>query len=685
MCLMFISHSSFATRFKCFITNGSLFPPFSTSSALCPQRFPKYSDLQPNPQGGDKFPGSKASSHIISRTKLIHKHCQAGRTNDARKVFDEMPERNIVTYSTIIYGYSCNGLFREAIAFFKSMLRSGISPNSFSLVAVLLGMSGIGTSQLTENLHARIVKTGLGANSFLRSALVDCYAKCHEPKKSFALFSEFHEPDLVTCNAMISGFVYNSLFEEALLLYKQISAIGFDLQLTTMISILESCAGYGSFSLCESLHGYAIKIGFDLDVCVANSVFKMYLSFRNIDIVNRAFELLSVKDVVTWTALMGFLLEHGQTRDVLDLFFKMRYNGIVPDKITMLNLVRACALLGNIKLCKLVHSYSMVQGFGFEPSVINSLISMYFKCGDAILAKNLFDLMQEKNLVSWTCMISGYMQNGFPSEGMKLFHKLRRENTFIMDKATIVTLLAICGDIVDFLLMKQFHAYSLKLGLYPFVPVKNALITAYGKCGCIEFSCKVFEEISNRSVVSWNAMILSHGINGEGNKAVDLFVNMRNMGFEPDNITYLSTLMACSHNGLVNEGLNVLKRMLMDKGASAKIKLGGEHITCVVDLLSRAGYLEHARNLVNHFREKGSVNTWKALLGGLFFHNDPQVMKEVGREILQKDTGDFANLVLVSNAYASVGKFESVENLRPSSKSSLVKKVGLSYVDFGSC
>jgi pentatricopeptide repeat protein len=679
---MFISHKSFPTRFKYFITNKPLFHPFSSSLAVCPQLPPTKANFHPIQQGRDRFLESKSHTDIISKTKLIHEHCQAGRTNEARKVFDEMPERNVVTYSTIIYRYSCIGLFKEAIDLFKHMLHSGISPNSFSLVAVLLGAAGIGTSQLTETLHATIVKSGFGSSSFLRSALLDCYAKCNDPKKSFALFSEFCKPDLVACNTMISGFVYSSLFEEALLLYKKIRVIGFDLQPRTMISVLESCAGYGSSSLCESLHGYTIKNGFDLDVYVSNSLFKMYLSFGNVDIVNRAFKLLSVKDVVTWTAFMGFLLEKGQAHDVLDLFFKMRCNGIVPDKIAMLNLVRACALLGNSKICKLVHSCIMVQGLGFESSLINSLISMYLKCEDVVSAKNLFDLMEEKNLVSWTCMISGYMQNGFPVEGMKLFHELRRENKFIMDAATAVTLLAICGDIVDFQLVKQFHADSLKLGLYHFVPVKNALITVYGKCGCLEFSCNLFKEISNKSVVSWNAMILAHGINGEGNKAVDLFVSMIDKGFEPDNITYLNTLMACSHNGLVNEGLDVLKRMLVDKGIRGNIKLGGEHITCVVHLLSRAGHLEHARNLMNHFREKGSVNAWKALLGGLFFRNDPQVMKEVGREILQKGMGDFANLVLVSNACASVGRFESVENLRPPSKSGLMKNVGLSYVDF---
>ncbi|KAJ1690419.1 hypothetical protein LUZ63_014574 [Rhynchospora breviuscula] len=621
---MFVPHSSFVTRLKYFITNKCLLNPISGSSVLCPHQSKKFSDFYPILQGRDNFPHSINNTDLISRTKLIHKHCQVGRTNEARKVFDEMPERNIVTYSTLIYGYSCNGLSTEAIDLFKNVLHSGIPPNSFSLVAVLVAVAGIGTLLLTESLHARIFKTGFSASPFVRSALLDCYAKSHDPKKSFALLSEFPKPDLVTCNAMISGFVYNSLFEEALLLYKQIRAAGFDLGPRTMMSVLESCAGYGSIGLCKSLHGYMIKNGFDLDICVSNSVFKVYLSFENVDAMNRAFELVSVKDVVTWTIFMGFLLEHGQIHKVLELFVKMRYNRIVPDKIAMINLVGACALLGNSNLCKLVHSYCTVQGFGSERTLINSVISMYSKCGDTIYAKKLFDSMQEKNLVSWTCMISGYLQNGNPIEGMKLFHKLRRNNAFIMDEATMVTLLATCSDIADFQLTKLFHVYGLKLGLDQFVPVRNALITAYGKCGCLEFSCKVFQEISNRNVVSWNAMILSYGINGEGNKALELFLNMRNLGFEPDNITYLNVFMACSHNGLVHEGLNLLKNMVMDTEISANIKLGGEHVTCVVDLLSRAGYLEQARNLANHAREKGSVNTWKALLGGSFFHNDPQ-------------------------------------------------------------
>ncbi|XP_072977656.1 pentatricopeptide repeat-containing protein At3g03580-like [Typha angustifolia] len=613
-----------------------------------------------------------------NQTQLIHRYCRAGRIRDARKLFDEMPERNIVAYSTMIYGYSSNGFFRECFEVFTHMLKLGLCPNSYTMVSVLLGSAGFGVLSLAECFHGRVIKSGLEANPFVITAVLNCYAKCKSPMRSYALLEEMVEANLVTFNAMIAGFVFNDLFEEALLLFKRILVFGLVPSSVTMINVVQGCVGYGLFGLCESIYGYVIKIGLDLDVSLMNAVFSMYLSFGDLQSATQFFRKLVVKDVITLSAMMSFLLDLGRAHEVLNLFVEMRANGIDPDMVVMVNMVIACTILCDARRGKLVHNQIIVCGFGLELPIMNSLITMYSKCADLGSSRVLFNCIKEKSLVSWTAMISAYVQNRNPTEGLRLLSEVRKEDKYMIDSVTMVTLLVASRELANFDLCKQFHAYSFKLGLSLCKRVQNSLVALYGKCGYAMLARRVFDEMVSRDAVSWNTMITSYGINSKGEAAVSLFHDMEKSGEEPDEVTYLNALMACSHSCLLNDGLTIFRRMVKEKG----IKPGGEHLGCMVDMLARAGLLEDARKLVNSIQEDASLNAWKALLGGCHLHSDMELATVAADKVLQMESSDFGHVVLLSNAYASIRKFDVVESLRSCSvKKTVMKNLGLSSLD----
>ncbi|XP_017701499.1 putative pentatricopeptide repeat-containing protein At3g01580 [Phoenix dactylifera] len=611
-------------------------------------------------------------------SKLIHWYCRAGKTNVARKLFDEMPEKNVVSFSTMIYGYASNGFFAESLQLFSHMQELGICANSFTIVGVLVSSAGLGVSKIGEFVHGRIVKSGLEANPFVRTALLDCYAKCRSPMKSYILLQEMVEPSIVSCNAMIAGLVHNDLYEEALLLFKQLWQFGLVPNSLTMVSVIQSCIGYGSFRLCESMHGYVVKVGMDLDVAVMNSVFDMYLSFGNLEVAKAFFGKMAVMDVITWTNMMNFLLEVECATEALNLFIQMRVEGVDPDMVAMLNVITACARLGDLNRGRSVHNQIVIRGYGLELPVKNSLITMYSKCGDMESARMLFDRIENKSLVSWTAIISGYVQNGQPIEGLQFLSKMRKEDNLKLDSVTIVHLLMACSELSSFELSKQFHSYSLKSGLFQCQPVQNSLVAVYGKCGYVELGRRVFDEMFSRDTVSWNAMISSCGINGNGEAALVLFHDMEKSSEVPDSVTYLNVLTACSHSGLVDDGLIIFARMVREK----KIDPRGEHCGCVVDMLARAGRLADAKNLVSLMSEEVSPNVWKALLGGSHLHNDVKLVETAAEKVFQMASKDSGHVVLLSNAYASVGNFGEVETLRSNlGKMGLTKNTGFSLVD----
>lgn len=600
----------------------------------------------------------------------------------AGKLFDEMPEKNVVSFSTMIYGYASNGFFAESLRLFSQMQELGICANSFTIVGLLVSSAGLGIAKIGESVHGRIVKSGLEANPFARTALLDCYAKCRSPLKSYILLEEMVEPSLVTCNAMIAGFVHNDLFEEALLLFKRLWQFGLVPNSLTMVSVVRSCIGYGSFRLCESMHAYVVKVGMDLDVAVMNSMFDMYSSFGNLEIAKAFFRKMAVMDVITWTNMMDFLLELECTTAALNLFIQMRAEGIDPDMVTMISVITACARLGDLKRGRSVHNQVVIRGYGLELPVENSLITMYSKCGDMESARMSFDRIEDKSLVSWTAMISGYVLNGQPIKGLQLLGKMRKYDNFKLDSVTIVNLLMACSELASFELSNQFHAYSFKSGLFQYQPVQNSLVAVYGKCGYVELGRRVFDEMFYRDMVSWNAMISSYGINGKGEAALALFNDMDNCGEVPDSVTYLNVLTACSHSGMVDDGLIIFERMVKER----KIDPRGEHCGCVVDMLARAGRLADAKNLASSMSEEFSPNVWKALVGGSHLHSDVKLVEAAAEKVFQMDSRDSGHVVLLSNAYASVGKFGEVETLRSNlGKMGLMKNTGYSLVDSMPC
>ncbi|KAF0916465.1 hypothetical protein E2562_007549 [Oryza meyeriana var. granulata] len=587
----------------------------------------------------------------------------SGRSGRAqpRQMLEGTPVTDVVACSAAIYRHAKGGFFGEAVRLFVGMMRVGVSPNSFTLVGALLAAAGMGDIVLPECIHGWAMKSRLESNPFVWTALLDSYAKCGHPMKAWALFGEMRDPGIVTWNALVSGLVYNGLFEEALLVFKRLLfSFGPVHNVVTMISITQACAGCGDLGLCESAHAYSVKIGLDSDVSVTNSILGMYLGFGSLLIGRDIFQKIAVNDVVSWTMMMGFLLEEAQAIEVIRLFIQMRSSGVAPDRVAMVMVAQACAHLGDGRIGKLVHDQIVIRGFSGELPAVNSLITMYAKCGDLSSARMLFDSTMEKSLVSWTAMVSAYVENGYALEGMHLFAKMRHEGLFMIDSVTLVTLLLACYEIGKFELCIQLHGYCYKSGLCLYKPVLNTLIAVYGKCGYVTLAHRVFDEIISRNAVSWNTMILSYGINGQGEKAVALFNEMEKSSEDRDSVTYLNTLLACSHSGLVDDGVLIFRRMINEKGINPCPK----HVGCIVDMLARAGRLDEAAGVASLTHNKIGTNAWKALMGGGHLHGDMEFTKVAAEKVLALESFDYGHVVLLSNAYASSGKYGAAESVR---------------------
>ncbi|GAB4851441.1 hypothetical protein Ancab_030843 [Ancistrocladus abbreviatus] len=623
-------------------------------------------------------------SHVSRResSKKLSNFFKLGEIENAEKMFNEMPERDIFAWSIMIHGYAKNGLHKQSLELFSIMRQRGFFPNSFTIVGALLGLAGLRDVVhvvLAQCVHGLVVKCGLESNSVVATALLDAYAKCGDLIGSNRLFEEMDNPSLVSCNALIAGLVHNELLEDAVRLFIRLRRSGLEPSSATMLTVIQGCVSLELQTLCKSMHTLVVKFGLVVDTPVSNSILGMYSSLSDLDAAEKVFDGMECKDVISWTTMVGLLNDLEYASDALKVFQQMRDYGVSYDMVSTVNLIRACTILKDFRRGKQVHAQALICGFASQLTVLNSLITMYAECGVLHGSRAVFDGIAEKSLVSWSAIISGYAQNGHPKDAVGLLIKLRTEENCCFDLVILLGALRAAGELALLELCKQLHCYVFQAGFPRYRRVMNSLVTAYSKSGNSELALDVFSEMDHlRDAVSWNAMLNGMGINGHGRTAVDLFYEMQRDHEAPDSATYLSVLNACSHSGLVDVGLKIFEQMIQEN----KIIPSQEHFGCIIDMLARAGCLSDLSQFITRFMEEMGPNAWRALLSGCLLHGNMMLADFAAKRITALDPEDPGQAVLLSNTLASVGRFQDAEALRLSiGKKGLIKHPGISLVN----
>ncbi|XAR57444.1 hypothetical protein NMG60_11025596 [Bertholletia excelsa] len=311
----------------------------------------------------------------------------------------------------------------------------------------------------------------------------------------------------------------------------------------------------------------------------------------------------------------------------------------------------------------------------------NALISGFMKRGELRMARSLFDQMPTRNVVSWTAVIDGYKRMNQPEEALLLFRGMLVENGIKPTHVTILVILSAISMVGYLEFCQSIHTYGEKAGFIKSdIRVADSLIITYAKCGCIEVAIKVFESISHveRTLVTWTSMISVYAMHGMGKQAAEGFKRMGEKGLKPNRLTFLSIFNACSHAGLVEEGLEFFRIMVDECQIAPDIK----HYGCLIDMLGRAGRLEEAEKMASQVPpEIANVVIWRTLLGACSFHGNIEMGNRAMRKILDLEKSYGGDYVLLHNMFAGFGRFEAAESVRRLMYKNKASKVpGLSSV-----
>lgn len=568
-------------------------------------------------------------------------YADCGDLCSAQALFDKLPQPNVFAWTAVLGFYSRNGLSDECVKTYREMKSEGILPDKYVFPKVMRACGQLHWLEVGIQVHKDVVVCGCEFDLQVCNSLIDMYSKSGDVGSGRRVFEEMVERDVLTWNSMISGYVCNGFLEIA-------------------VELLA-----------------AMRIGgFEPDTITWNTLMDAYCRMGQCGKAWEIFQRIKKPNIISWTTLISGNSRTGNHEKALGIFREMMSRRVVfPDLDSLSSVLVSCRHLGALDCGRKIHGYGIrrVDSSSFYKSAGAALVTMYARCKRIQDAVKVFECMDRFDVVTWNAMILGFVDLGMEHSALECFSKMQRSG-IINNQTTISTLLPAC----DLKSGKQVHAYITKNSFSSVIPVWNALIHMYSKCGCIGTAYSVFSNMASRDLVSWNTMIRGFGMHGRGQSALQLLRDMsRSSDVFPNSVTFTSALSACSHSGLVEEGLELFHAMTADFGLAP----GVEHFSCVVDLLARADRLEEAVGVIERMPWRRSKYIWSALLGACRSQEHVGVAKMAAEQLFELEPEHAGNYVTLSNLHARAGRWDDAVAVRKLMEDrGLVKPSGYSWI-----
>ncbi|KAL3520657.1 hypothetical protein ACH5RR_018806 [Cinchona calisaya] len=431
--------------------------------------------------------------------------------------------------------------------------------------------------------------------------------------------------------------------------------------------LLKRCTQMGRLKEGRLVHAHFLNSIYCKYIAVQNTIINMYAKCGSPEEARKVFDEMPERDMVSWTAVITGFSQNDRAQEALGLFLEMSRNGFVPNEFTLGSVLKAAAAVGEIE-GRQIHGICLKNGHCDDVYVGSALVDMYSRCGRMEEAKVVFDGLDSKNEVCWNALIAGHARKSEAENAVRLFSEMKKAD-FEATHFTYSSVFAACASVGALEQGKWIHGHLVKSGLKLIAFVGNTLLDMYGKAGSIEDARRVFDRLVKRDVVSWNSMLTACAQHGLGGETVERFEEMRGRGIQPNEVTFLCVLTACSHSGLLDKGLYYFELM-------KKLKLEPDisHYVTVVDLLGRAGQLARAEEFIKEMQIKPTAAIWKALLGACRMHKNMDLGAYAAERVFELDPYDSGPHILLSNIYASAGRWRDAAKVRKMMNDSGVRK-----------
>lgn len=618
--------------------------------------------------------GFDLDSLVIAR--LVDMYGNTGNLTDARTVFEKGPKQDLGIWNAMIATYSQNEHTVEALHLLKGLQQTGLEATGSIFICLLKGIGQVVSLEQGELVHGHIIEMGLDKDLQIMNTLITMYAKCASLKDACRVFDSLPMLDLVTWNAIIGAHTLHEQGLQALQLFHQLQKGGWKPNWSTLSASLKACSIVGAINEGLLIHSTIIEGSLELDVMVMNNLIDMYIKCGSFNDAIGVFDSLTYRDVVTWTTAISGCVQHCHDAKALRLFQEMQEDGVLPNQVTFVNILKACRRVSALDQGKLIHNCVIGRGLDSDITIINTLIDMYANCGSLEDGRKVFDYSPRRDVVTWTAMIDALVQHESGPEAILLFTRMQQEG-MEPDRAAFLNAFKACSSVAALSQGKLIHMQSIKRGLSLDNAIVNSLIDMYMKCGSLQDAQRVFKESLTRDVVTWTSMIAGCARHHNYHLALHYFQDMQNMGITPNDVTFLSLLSACSHLGLRDQGLFHLKLMI-----SLGIPPFLEHLTCIAEVLAHTGNLDAAEDVFETSPFRLDMAGWMCLLPHCRRHGNLGMGRRCFDYLAKMDCRNAAGYILMANMYVAAGLWESaasIEELRQCANA--WKKAGKAFIE----
>ncbi|KAI5066635.1 hypothetical protein GOP47_0019259 [Adiantum capillus-veneris] len=537
-------------------------------------------------------------------------YAKCGFLQQAQQVFDKLSVKNVVVWTTLIAGYAEYGYGDVAICHLDEMQRHGVCPDGVTYICGLKSCGKIGATDKGQELHTEVTTKGLETDLILCSTLVDMYAKCGSLQSAHAVYDKLTVPNIVACTALIVGYTDHGFALEALQCFKQMQSKRIPADAVTYVCSLKACGSIGATNEGYRLHAQILKEGMEADLLVCNTLIDMYAKSGALFEARVVLVKIPSRNVVSWNALIAGYVEHEYGVEALSCYKCMQIEGITPDDATLSCTLKACGITRNAQEGQEIHSELIRRGLAIDTPVGNSLVDMYAKCGFLDKAREVFERIKGRDVVSWTALITGYTEFGSFEEALYSFYQMQHEGV-TPDATTFLCTLKACSGLAALDTGQEIHAEIAKTRIELDFVFGTSLVSMYAQCGWLEKAVEVFDNLTCHNVPLCNALLTGYAQLGEVEKVLCLTDQMITEGLPPNVATFASLFNACSYAGLLHEAHVHFECMSKMFGIIPTLT----HCNCIVDLLCRAGLVDMAAALIQIMPFHPCAVVWHDVLG----------------------------------------------------------------------
>ncbi|PKA66659.1 Pentatricopeptide repeat-containing protein [Apostasia shenzhenica] len=528
---------------------------------------------------------------------IIEMYVKLGSLNYARRVFDEMPQKDAVSWTSLASGYAAGTDDEESLWLLCAMQREGIH-DGFAISAGLKTCSSCLNLDFGRQLHGQAIKMQLFSDFYIGSGLVDLYVKCGETEQAERAFLSLPRYNVVSLNALLNGYARTYAESKVLRLFQQLEDDEMRLNEFLLSIVLRSCTVLKAEKEGRALHCLMIKVGLELDGVLACNLIDLYAKCGCFGNASKVFYKIKNPDLVIWSSMISCLDQQGLYKDAVQLFNSMRRSGIKANQVTLATVASVASEFGDSRFAASIHSCIIKSGLEGELPIDNAVLDMYMRNGAIQDGCIFFDYMKNHDVISWNGLLSGFHSGDYCREGLRVFGKILMEN-FSPNKYSFISVLRSCTSLTEARYGSQVHAQILKRNLGEDSCIGKALVDMYVNCRLLREGFLVFDKVRERDVFSWSVIISGFVKEDLGEDAIKCYRQMLQEGVEPNEFALASCLKACSDLASLDTGKQL---------HSCSIKSG----------LSNAFV---SSSLVNMYVKCGCLNDGEAIFSGSDSHD----------------------------------------------------------------